>query len=180
MEIQLRRMRSEEAGLVAGLLLRANEENLSAFPLDVAQAYRSELLDVAGRSAQVHTLVLQVEGRLAGSVALVLDAAHDTHPWPGGGAVLRFLAVEPSERGHRLGAHLVRAAIGLARAGGASYLGLHTAPGMRAARRLYGELGFVRVVEHDFHPAAHYGAGAPPGEEPWGLAYVLRLDEPAT
>lgn len=168
-------MRAEEADAVAGLLLRANEENLSAFPPDVAHAYRRELSDVAGRGPAVQSLVLHVDGRLAGCVAFVPDAATDAHPWPRGGSVLRFLAVEPAERGRGLGERLARTGIDLARERRSQFLALHTAPGMQAARRLYEGLGFVRVQEHDFHPGAHYGSGVRPGEQPWGLAYVLEL-----
>lgn len=168
-------MRTEEASAVAELLLRANEENLTGFPADVARAYRRELLDVAGRGGELETYVLHADGRLAGSVAFVPDASADTHPWPSGGSALRFLAVEPAERGHHLGEELARTVIELSRRRGSRFLALHTAPGMHAARRLYDQLGFVRAEEHDFHPGVHYGSGAQPGEQAWGLAYVLQL-----
>ncbi len=175
MQALIRRMREGEAGAIAVLLLRANEENLASFPTDVGEAYRSELLDVAGRAQALQTLVAHVDGRLAGSVGFLPDAQDDTHPWPAGGAVLRFLAVDPAERGQHLGTQLARACIDLACERQAVFLALHTAPAMHAARRLYAQLGFVRTPEHDFHPGAHYGRGTPPDEPPWGLAYVLRL-----
>lgn len=179
MEPVIRVMRDDEAGAVAALLLRANEENLAGFPEDVARAYRRELLDTAGRPAAQQTLVLLLSGRLAGSVALLPDATQDSHPWPPGGSVLRFLAVEHAHRGHGLGERLARACIDRARARGSAFLALHTAPGMRAARHLYASLGFVRAPEHDFDPAAHYGQGPRPAEPPWGLAYLLPLEADA-
>lgn len=175
MEPVIRVMRRDEAGAVAALLLRANQENLAAFPQDVARTYRRELLDTAGRPASQETLVLHLDGRLVGSVALLPDATHDGHAWPSGGSVLRFLAVEPEDRGLGLGERLARACITRAEARGSAFLALHTAPGMRAARHLYETLGFERAPEHDFDPSAHYGQGARPGEAPWGLAYLLRL-----
>jgi len=174
-EALIRVLRPGEAAPLAELLLRANEENLARFPPDVAQAYRRELLDVAGRGDGVQTLVSTVDGRLGGTVAFVSDAADDTHPWPTGGSVLRFLAVDPSVRGQGLGERLACAVVDLARERGSTFLALHTAPAMHAARALYERLGFVRAEDHDFHPGAHYGAGAAPDEAPWGLAYVLDL-----
>lgn len=175
MEADVRRMRAEEAAAVAALLLRANQENLAGFPQDVAQAYRHELLSVPGSDGALETFVLHVDGELTGSVAFVPDAKDDTHPWPPGGSVLRFLAVEPAARGQRRGARLVRVCIDLARDRHSTFLALHTAPAMHAARRVYEQLGFVRAPAHDFDPGAHYGSGAHADEPPWGLAYVLSL-----
>jgi ribosomal protein S18 acetylase RimI-like enzyme len=171
-------MRADEAGAVAALLVAANEEHLAQFPPAVADAYRTELLDVAGRPGPLETLVLHVDGRLAGSVTFVADAQEDTHPWPAGGSVLRFLAVQPADRGQRLGERLARVCVDLARAHSSAFLALHTAPSMHAARRVYEQLGFERAPEHDFDPDAHYGRAQRRAEPPWGLAYVLRL-EPA-
>ncbi len=178
----IRAMRADEARSVAQLLVRANQDNLSAFPPDVASAYRAELFDVAARSSCTEVYVVELAGHLVGSVTFVADAVADAHPWPPGGSVLRFLAVDPDARGQGLGERLTRECICRAKARGAQFLGLHTAPVMLAARRLYERLGFERAPEHDFHPATHYGAGADPDEEPWGLAYLLRFapDSPRT
>jgi ribosomal protein S18 acetylase RimI-like enzyme len=171
-------MHADEADAVAALLVAANEEHLAQFPPAVADAYRTELLDVASRTAERETFVLHVDGRLAGSVSFVADAQGDTHPWPPGGSVLRFLAVRPAARGQRLGERLATVCIDLARERSSIFLGLHTAPSMHAARRVYEQLGFERAPEHDFDPDAHYGRAQHRAEPPWGLAYVLRL-EPA-
>jgi GNAT superfamily N-acetyltransferase len=171
----IRKMREQETGLVAALLLRANEENLAGFPQDVARAYRSELIDTGGRPPGQQTYVLDVAGGPVGSVAFLPDASHDTHPWPEDGSVLRFLAVEPAERGRGLGRRLVRVCIDSARARGSAFLALHTAPSMCAARKLYEGMGFERRPELDFDPSAHYGGGPRAGEPAWGLAYLLPL-----
>ncbi len=168
-------MNDDEAGLVARLLVRANEENLAAFPADVASAYEAELENISGRSSVGEVYVVHVAGRLLGSVTLLLDAANDDHPWPPGGSVLRFLAVDPDARGHGLGERLTVACINRARANSRRFLGLHTAPAMVAARRIYERLGFERTPEHDFHADAHYGVSARLDDPPWGLAYVLRF-----
>jgi GNAT superfamily N-acetyltransferase len=172
----LRLMHPDEVDDATALLLRANEEHLAAFPEAVARGYREELAAVRSRWADVDVYVVVRGGELLGTVTLVPDAARDAHPWPAGGAVLRFLAVEPGERGSGVGERLTAVCIGRARETGARFLALHTAPGMLAARRLYERLGFVRAPEHDFDPAAHYAGMTEPDDPPWGLAYLLRLD----
>ena len=174
MTIVVRDMCASEVHAVATLLLAANEEHLTLFPSTVAAAYRAELADVAGRLAVADVLVAEGPTGLVGTVTLLGDAADDSHAWPLGGAVLRLLAVDPSERGAGVGTNLSRACIERARTGGAAYLGLHTSPFMAAARSLYERLGFVRAPEHDFDPQLHYGGDAT-SAEPWGLAYVLDL-----
>lgn len=176
MDPAIRRMHAGEAAAVSALLLRANENNLAAFPPEVARSYRAELLDVARRAAGAETYVLPLDRSVAGSVTFVPDAAADTHPWPAGGSVLRFLAVDPPVRGRGLGQRLTTCCVERAREQGAGFLALHTAPTMLAARRLYERLGFQRAPRHDFDPDAHYGAGARAQEPAWGLAYLLELD----
>lgn len=172
----LRPMAPDEAVEVADVVLRANDENLAAFPDDVASSYRSEILRLGGgMSPPAEVYVVSAFDRVVGTVTFLPDAAADGHLWPPAGAVLRFLAVEPEARGHRYGEMLTLFCIDRARAAGSSFLGLHTAPMMVAARRMYERLGFVRSPEHDFHPAEHYGAQGDPAEPAWGLAYVLAL-----
>lgn len=172
----IRKPRSDEFGLVVDLLRRANEEHLLSFPAPVADGYRAELAEVAdlvGTPAEV--FVLAAADRLLGTVTFLPDASDDAHPWPGRGSVLRFLAVMPDARGRGVGEELVSFCIERARARGAQYLGLHTAPMMSAARRLYERMGFVRDSTLDFAPGDHYGGDASDQEARWGLAYVLHF-----
>ena len=171
----IREMTLEEADTVGARLVEWNEEHLSRFPAEVAGPYRTELADVTSRLGTADLLVAELDGALVGTVTLVRDAADDSHPWPPGGAVLRLLAVDPAARGQGLGAALTRECIERARSRGAKYLGLHTAPLMAAARGLYERLGFRRVPEHDFEPAAHYAGPATGDGERWGLAYLMEL-----
>ena len=172
---RLRLMRQADVGAVAALLLRANEEHLARFPAEVARSYRAELAEVGERWGRTEAYVVERDGIVLGTVTFVRDAALDAHPWPAGGAVLRFLAVEPAARGQGLGERLTAVCVARAREERASYLGLHTAPVMRAARELYERQGFERAPEHDFDPAAHYAGATDPQEPAWGLAYLLRL-----
>lgn len=168
-------MQLDEADAVSALLLRAFEEHLRAFPPSVAVAYGRELRDVRGRLGTCTVLVAERADSLIGSVTLVRDAAHDGHPWPTGGAVLRLLAVEPAARRTGVGRLLLQGCLDSARRSEVSYLGLHTAPSMRPAQALYEDVGFVRTPEHDFDPAAHYGGERGQSEATWGLGYVLSL-----
>lgn len=172
----IRMMREGETQRVADLLVRANAENLAAFPREVALAYRAEIVDMALRRLFADVYVAEVAGRLLGSVTYLPDAADDGHPWPPGGAVLRLLAVDAVARGRGLGERLTKICIERAREEHALFLGLHTAHAMAAARRIYEGLGFVRDPAHDFNPLAHYG-GAAGGDSAWGLAYVLRFGD---
>lgn len=171
----IRLMKAVEAEAVAELLVRANEEHLTRFPPAVASAYRTEITRVAQRLSFADVYVAELGGRLVGSVTYLADAADDGHPWPAGGAVLRLLAVDAPGRRRGVGERLTTTCIERARRT-ASFLGLHTAPQMAAARRIYERLGFERAPEHDFDPAAHYG-GIDGDGHPWGLAYVLRFDD---
>lgn len=83
---------------------------------------------------------------------------------------LRLLAVSPAARGLGVGEALIAACADRARAHGADALTLHTSASMRAARRLYARLGFVRDPSLDFRPE---GAELVEG-------YRLPLDAPAS
>lgn len=92
------------------------------------------------------------DGRLAGSVMLVL--------WPCAGeliagpeeAEVRALAVQPGTQGGGVGMALLRATMTLASAAGAGRMVLCTLPEMLAAHRLYQRAGFTRLPERDWSP----------------------------
>lgn len=92
------------------------------------------------------------QGRLLGTVMLLL--------WPEAGQVarsaeeaeVRALAVAPHARGRGLGRTLIRAVTDRAAAHGVRHLVLSTQPGMAAARHLYQEAGFIRLPERDWCP----------------------------
>lgn len=171
-------MRPEEAGAVVDLLMAANEEHLARFPPPIDEAYRQELASVPGRLGAGEVYVAEVGGELAGTVTFFPDAGLDGHPWPPGGAAVRFLAVAPPARGQGVGGALLGACVDEARRRGASFVGLHTAPFMDAAVRLYEHHGFSRAPRHDFDPDLYYGRGRSEGDERVrGLAYMLWFDD---
>jgi ribosomal protein S18 acetylase RimI-like enzyme len=78
----------------------------------------------------------------ATSIARRLAAEHEVE--------LHLLAVAPELRKAGLGERLVKAAVELGRARGASKMWLWTQPAMTAAHRLYEREGFTRVEALDF------------------------------
>lgn len=168
---------------VPQLLLEAFDEHLGAFPPELARNYRVELTDVQSRLADSELIVARHAGNLVGSVTFLPDAGRDGHPWPAGGSVLRLLAVRPDRRSRGVGEVLTRECIERARGRDSTFLGLHTAPFMLSARRLYERLGFERCAEHDFDATRHYGSGEGGGLEDHqaltGLAYWLPLQQPS-
>lgn len=92
------------------------------------------------------------QGRLLGTVMLLL--------WPQAGQVarnadeaeVRALAVAPHARGRGLGRVLIQAVIDRAASHGVRHLVLSTQPEMAAARRLYEEAGFRRLPDRDWYP----------------------------
>ena len=174
--MHVRDIDDDDVDVVAALLVRAYQEHLDRFPPGVSESYRAELLDVASRRATCDVLVADDDGLVTGTVTLVRDARDDGHPWPPGGCVLRLLAVDPGARRRGTATALTAACIARARARGVTYVGLHTAPVMQDAQRIYERAGFRRASEHDFDPDLYYGGDAGGGDAPWGLAYVLRLD----
>lgn len=165
-------MRAGEEDAVRALLREANDEIVRLFPPAVASAYLGEMVDLETRQP-FSVVVVAGEPDLRGCVTFLPDAADDEHPWPVGGSVIRLLAVPRGERRRGVGGRLVEECLARAESAGSTFVGLHTAPAMVAARRLYEGMGFVRAPVHDFDPDAHYGKGAAPeSQEPWGLAYV--------
>ncbi len=118
-----------------------------------SERYEAALADVAGR-AEVSTLLVarDAEGRVVGSVALVLDGAFGEVLESPDEAGFRMLVVDPSVRSRGVGESLVHACLDRARAAGKRRAVISTDPRMTAAHRLYERLGFTRLPERDWSP----------------------------
>lgn len=178
----LRDARPEETDDVAELLEASYAEYARVFPAAIWSTYRQEITAVRSRLGVAELIVAVASRQLVGTVTFYPDGGADEHGWPSGFASLRLLAVTPAARDHGVGRRLAEECVARAERRGASWLGLHTAPFMNAATRLYRTMGFVRAPEHDFDPHEHYAAGAAANgsaaENVRGLAYVLTLPTP--
>lgn len=116
-------------------------------------AYAPELADVAGRAERAELLVVRdADGRIIGSVALVLAGDFGNVTASEEEAAFRMLAVDPAAQGRGIGELLVTTCLDRARAAGKRRMVLSTDRRMAAAQRLYRRLGFTRLPERDWHP----------------------------
>jgi ribosomal protein S18 acetylase RimI-like enzyme len=115
--------------------------------------YVPELADVAGRAERAELLVARdANGRVVGSVALVLSGDFGEVTESDDEAAFRMLAVHGGVRGRGIGEALVRTCLDRARAAGKRRMVLSTDARMTAAHRLYERLGFTRLPERDWTP----------------------------
>ena len=117
-----------------------------------SDGYLGQLADVEGRAGRSDLLVARLDGRLVGSVALVLDGDFGEVTASADEAAFRMLVVDPDARGHGVGELLVTECLGRARAAGKRRMVLSTGREMTAAHRLYERLGFRRLPERDWSP----------------------------
>jgi ribosomal protein S18 acetylase RimI-like enzyme len=119
-----------------------------------SEGYAPELADVVGRAHRSELLVVRdSDGRVVGSVALVLAGDFGNVTVSDDEAAFRMLVVDPAAQGRGIGHLLVTACLDRARAAGKTRMVISTDPRMTAAQRLYERLGFVRLPERDWAPA---------------------------
>ena len=116
--------------------------------------YGEQLRDVAGRADRAELLVARDDdGRVVGSVALVLAGDFGEITESADEAAFRMLAVDPAVQGRGVGRLLVRTCLDRARAAGKRRMVLSTDRRMTTAQRLYERLGFTRLPERVWRPA---------------------------
>jgi ribosomal protein S18 acetylase RimI-like enzyme len=117
------------------------------------ERYVPTLADVASRSLVSDLLVARDDdGRIVGSVALVLSGEFGEILASDEEAGFRMLSVDRAARGRGVGELLVQACLERARAAGKKRMVLSTDVRMTAAHRLYERLGFARLPERDWSP----------------------------
>lgn len=118
------------------------------------ESYADALADVAARAAEAELLVaVDADGAVVGSVALAWHGSSYAEITCGPEeAAFRMLAVHPAARGRGVGRALVVACLDQAGQAGIRRMVICSASAMRAAHRLYGELGFRRAPERDWSP----------------------------
>jgi ribosomal protein S18 acetylase RimI-like enzyme len=119
-----------------------------------SSAYAPELADVAGRASRSQVLVVrEPDGRVVGSVALVLAGDFGNVIASDEESEFRMLVVDPRAQGRGIGELLVTTCLDRARDAKKRRMVLSTDPRMTAAHRLYQRLGFTRLPERDWSPA---------------------------
>lgn len=92
------------------------------------------------------------DGRVVGSVALVLSGDFGEVTESDDEAAVRMLVVDPAAQGRGIGELLMTDCLRRARAAGKRRMVLSTGPKMLAAHRLYERMGFTRLPERDWTP----------------------------
>ena len=116
--------------------------------------YVAELRDVARRASEAELLVAVERGGrgVLGTVTFVLKGGALGEIAGPGEAEFRMLAVGPPAQGRGVGTALLRRVLDDSRRGGKGGVVCSSLPVMRAAHRIYENVGFERVPERDWSP----------------------------
>jgi len=145
----------------------------------VLEAYIENSRNIASRWDEAEILVVEVNGRIGGTVTWYADASREGLNLPRDWAGFRTLAVHPDQHGLGLGHMMVRDCILRSSRHGAAAIGIHTAAFMVAACRIYDRLGFRRIPSHDLWVGKALRCDASAGDV-LATAYQLDLVKPFT
>ena len=151
--LQIRDARPHEREAITALTLAAYAQYAPLMPH--WEQYRRHVLTSLREDEPGTLIVAERDGVIVGSV--LLDSLETTDATAGANAgwpELWLLAVALEARGQGVGRTLLDECIRRARRAGSAALGLHTEDIMEVAMRMYERIGFVRVPETDFSPAA--------------------------
>jgi ribosomal protein S18 acetylase RimI-like enzyme len=116
----------------------------------VSDERKRTLRDVAGKRTMATVLVVEHEGRVAGTVAIFKPGAPTSEAWLPGAADLRHLAVEPTLHGKGLATPLLDEAERIVRdEWQAKAICLHVRKGNFGVARLYQSRGYRRSKDGD-------------------------------
>jgi len=144
--VRIRAAAPEEFAAVADLCVAAYA------PFVGDEGYLAELRAVERRAAAAQVLVAEDAGRLLGTVTFVPDGGPLGEIARPDETEFRMLAVGPGAQGRGVGTALMRHVLAASR--GRAGVVCSSLPSMRAAHRIYERLGFRRVPERDWSPAA--------------------------
>jgi ribosomal protein S18 acetylase RimI-like enzyme len=119
------------------------------------KALKQAISSEADTQSGVELIVADVDGSIAGSVALfpaktdAYEGYLDELDYP----EIRMLAVSSQHRGKGIASALVSECIQRSEVKGFRSIGLHTGEFMKPAMKLYDKMGFKRIPEYDFQPA---------------------------
>ncbi|MCU1453066.1 MAG: N-acetyltransferase [Acidimicrobiales bacterium] len=117
-----------------------------------SDGYARELRDGAGRIRDAVVLLAEIDGALAGAVALAEPGTPYAETARSGELEVRMLAVAPEARRRGVARSLMAAVEDHARHAGLGRVVLSTGVPMQGAQRLYEDLGFRRAPERDWSP----------------------------
>jgi ribosomal protein S18 acetylase RimI-like enzyme len=110
---------------------------------------KEELRDVASKRKEASVLVLELDGKVVGTVALWVPGSPRSEAWLPEAWDLRHLAFDPAVHGRGLSAPLLDGAEQMARASGARFICLHVRRGNKGVARLYMARGYERDPRGD-------------------------------
>lgn len=153
--MNLRNAATGERSYIRQQRLDAYREHAKSIPDAHWQALARAITSEADTQPGVDLIVAEVDGHIAGSVAMFPPDtdAYESHALKLAYPEIRMLAVSPEYRGKGVASALIAECIGRARARGCRWIGLHTGEFMKDALQLYGRLGFEHVPQYDFQPA---------------------------
>lgn len=114
------------------------------------------LRDVASKRAIAKVLVADVDGEVAGTVAIFPPGAPGSEAWLPNAADLRHLATAERYHGTGLSRPLVDAAEEVARQWGVDAIALHVRRGAKGVADMYQRRGYVRTPEGDLDMPSVY------------------------
>jgi predicted N-acetyltransferase YhbS len=110
---------------------------------------KDELRDVASKRKEAAVLVLELDGKVVGTVALWAPGSPRSEAWLPQAWDLRHLAFDPAVHGRGLSAPLLDRAEQMARDSGARFICLHVRRGNKGVAKLYGARGYERDPKGD-------------------------------
>ena len=132
--------------LVSGYLTRYAQKMPEVVLTDRRKA---ELRDVASKRKESTVLVLELDGKVVGTVALWAPGSPRSEAWLPEAWDLRHLAFDPAVHGRGLSAPLLDGAEQLARDSGARFICLHVRRGNKGVAKLYMARGYERDAKGD-------------------------------
>ncbi|HYI02326.1 GNAT family N-acetyltransferase [Hyalangium sp.] len=147
----LREARPEDDAAIGELLVDAYITQYAKKMPEVVytEDRKRALRDVANKRAISTVLVAEVDGEVAGTVALFPPGAPGSEAWTPNTADLRHLATGVRYHGTGLSRPLLDAAESLARQWEVDAIGLHVRRGVQGVARMYMGRGYVRTPEGD-------------------------------
>lgn len=149
--LRIREARPEDDAAIGELLVEAFITQYAKHLPEVVYTdeRKRELRDVAARRAVAKVLVAEVDGEVAGTVALLPPGAPGSQAWVPGAADLRQLATAVRFHGTGLARPLLDAAEDVARQWGINTVTLHVRKGADGVMRMYERRGYVREPAGD-------------------------------